>query len=131
MHPKRNGPSETKEEYLDWLKANAEHTLGCPAYYLRTEIVREAIEGHTVWLGEVGVFGLIGHLEAKRCFAWGHAYDRSETNGDIVVVLEQLPTPSAQHAVRAQLRKDLEQVPLHLIQARGGECFRTRVESDT
>jgi hypothetical protein len=103
-HP---GSGETKDDYLDWLKAHIQREHNYPAYYLRTETVREDIEGNTVWLGEVEVFGLIGHPEAKRCFTWGHSYDRSDSNGRVVFALERLPIVSAQSALRAQLANDL------------------------
>ena len=98
---------DTKEDYLDVVKAQIEHAYSCPAYYLRTEAVVEAIEENVIWQGEVEVFGLIGHSQAKRCFAWGHAYDRSALDGKIVIALEILPTVSPQNAVRAQLANDL------------------------
>jgi len=98
---------ETKKEYLDWVKLQIENGQCCPAYFLHTETVHEEIEGNTVWLGNVEVFGLIGHSEAKRCFAWGHEYDRSDPNGEVVVALELPPIVSAQTALRAQLAKDL------------------------
>jgi hypothetical protein len=72
---------ETKDEDLDCLKAEIEQTHKCPAHFIRTETVNVAIAGKSAWLGEVGVFGLIGHLEAKRCFAWGHGPDRVDPKG--------------------------------------------------
>ena len=105
--PEHRGFRETKDHYLDWLKAHIQEAHNHPAYYLRTETVHELIEGNTVWLGEVEVFGLIGHPEAKRCFAWGHSYDRSDTNGRVVTALERFPTFFAQNAVRVQLGSDL------------------------
>ena len=98
---------ETKDHYLDWLKAHIQHAHNCPAYYVRTEMVHEEIEGNTVWFGGVEVFGLIGHSEAKRCFAWGHIYNQSDTNGKVAIALEVMPIASAQNAVRAQLINDL------------------------
>jgi hypothetical protein len=98
---------ETQDDYLDWLKAHIQQRHNCPAYYLRTERAREDIEGNNVWRGEVEVFALIGHTEAKRCFAWGHNEEGSDPNGKVVVVLELPPIFSVQNAVRAQLAKDL------------------------
>jgi hypothetical protein len=97
-----------KDEYLDWLKAEIQHAYNCPAYFLRTEMVHERIEGNTVWLGDVEIFCLVGHSQAKRCFAWGHDFDRSDLKGKPVAILEMLPVLFAQNAVRTQLAKDLE-----------------------
>ena len=112
---KSNDPTsedKDKDQYLDWLKAEVQKAYGRPAYYVRTEAVHEAIEGNTVWLGEVEVFGLIGHAQAKRCFAWGHDFDRSDTKGRVIAVLETPSMGSAQHAVRLQLAKDLSTLAL-------------------
>ena len=98
---------ETEDDYLDWLKAEIGREYGCPAYYIRTDIVHEEVDGNTVWHGEVEVFGLIGHPHAKRCFAWGHEHDQSDPKGRLVIALEALPIVSAQNAVRIQLIKDL------------------------
>jgi hypothetical protein len=106
-HP---GSWETKDDYLDWLKAHVQHAHNCPAYYLRTERVHEDIEGNNIWRGEVEVFALIGHAQAKRCFAWGHNDERSEPNGKVVVVLELPPIFFVQNAVRTQLAEDLRSV---------------------
>jgi hypothetical protein len=103
----RSGLQETKDDYLDCLKAHIGREHNCPAYYLRTETLHEQIDGNTVWTGEVEVFGLIGHPQAKRCFAWGHAADRSDAAGTIVTVLELIPVFSAQNAVQFQLAKDI------------------------
>lgn len=112
---KSNDPAiedKDKDQYLDWLKAEVQEAYGCPVYYVRAEIVHEAIEGNTVWLGDVEVFGLIGHAQARRCFAWGHDFDRSDTKGRIIAVLETPSVGSAQHAVRLQLAKDLSTLAL-------------------
>jgi len=110
VHPRRTGwfgIVETKDEYLDCLKAEIEQKHNCPAYYLRTEAVHETIEENTVWQGDVEIFCLIGHEVAKRCFAWGHSFDRSDSQGEFIITLDQLPAVSAQNAVRIQLVKDL------------------------
>jgi hypothetical protein len=97
-----------KNEYLDWLKADIEREYNCPAFYLRTETVHETLEGNTVWLGDVEIFGLIGHLEARRCFAWGHEHEGSGSGGRLVMMLSIPPVVSAPNAVRIQLLKELK-----------------------
>jgi hypothetical protein len=96
-----------KNEYLYWLKAEIEREYNCPAYFLRTETVHESVEGNTVWLGDVEIFGLIGHLEARRRYAWGHEYDGSGPAGRLVMMLAIPSAISAPNAVWIQLVKDL------------------------
>jgi len=95
---------ETKDDYLDCLKAEIGRECGCPAYFIRTDTVHEESDGKTIWHGEVEVFGLIGHPGAKHCFAWNHGRNRNDPNGELVIALEILPLTSARRAVQAQLR---------------------------
>jgi hypothetical protein len=97
--------AENIDEYLDWVKAEIEEAYNCPAYYLRTELVQETMDGETLWAGEVQVFGLIGHEKAKRCFAWGHDSHNSSQAGRLIMMLAIPPSLSAQAAVRLQLVK--------------------------
>lgn len=97
-----------KPEYLDRLKRHIERTQHCVAYFLRTETVHECVDGRTVWLGDVEVFGLIGHPAATSCFAWGHrGHSSSDHDALLVVVVAVPPVASVRNAVRLQLIHDL------------------------
>ena len=71
-------------------------THGVSSQLLGREQVVETFEGQTVWEGEVLVFELVGHPNAKRCYAW-------EVDGEVTAVLEMPPVKSARDAVRAAL----------------------------
>lgn len=42
----------------------------CDVVHLQTVPVHEMFDGRTIWKGDVEVFCLIGHPEAKNCYAW-------------------------------------------------------------
>jgi hypothetical protein len=94
--------AETRDNYLDWLKAEIERAHNCPAYYVRTETVRENNGAIAGWSGEVEVFGLIGHPKAKHCFAWGHGAKQTDWKGEFAIVIDSI-AGSPKEAVRMQL----------------------------
>jgi hypothetical protein len=74
---------------------------GVEGSHLRSERVRETLQGQTVWEGVVEVFALKGHPKAGLAYAWGQ-----ETEGGgrrYVAVLGMPPIKSAQDAVRASI----------------------------
>ena len=66
----------------------------CGAVYSRSAPVTEVFEGQIVWAGDVEVFDLTGHPEAKRCYSW--SYGEPE---EIITILELPPVIDAQSAV--------------------------------
>jgi len=66
--------------------------------------VVERFKGDTVWEGEVLVFQLQGHPEARTCYAW-------EVDGQVTAVLRVPPVRSAVDAVRASIMADEGEVP--------------------
>lgn len=74
---------------------------GCNAFHVASEPVHEVFRGETVWQGTVEVFELIGHLTAKRLYAWQYEDDEKKTK--TVTVLEIPPVDSAQTAVKAAI----------------------------
>lgn len=74
-------------------------THGADSHLERRERVRETFEGETVWEGEVLVFELEGHPEARWCYAW-------EVDGEVVCVLGVPPVESAVDAVRAAIMEE-------------------------
>jgi len=95
-------------EYLDRVKLTLEYLHKCSAHYLRTQRVHETSKGQTVWLGEVAVFSLIGHPEAKRCYAWSQREAPNDQGERFVTVLEISPVNSAATAVQASILNDLK-----------------------
>ena len=72
----------------------------CKALYVRSVPINEEFEGITAWQGIVDVFNLVGHPNAKRCYAWTYK-ERRETK--FTAVLEIPPIDSAESAVRAAI----------------------------
>jgi hypothetical protein len=64
-----------------------------------TERVHETFQGRTVWDGEVEVFDVYGHREARVAYAW--SYENDDGGRSYVAVLGVPPINSAREAVRA------------------------------
>ncbi len=88
-----------KQKYLDRLQASIQALHKCRATHRRTVAVHEVFKGKTLWKGEVEVFWLTGHPQAKRCYAWGDP----QNSGKITVILEGRPVIGPATAVRAAL----------------------------
>lgn len=73
------------------------HSVG--AEHVETVPVREEFQGTVVWVGEVEVFGIEGHPEARQCFAWGFTPDSGGMKA--VTVLAVPPITDARRAVQA------------------------------
>jgi hypothetical protein len=89
--------------YLDELVRSIEHNHGCEAHFDRFEPVAETYLGEIVWQGDVGVFDLVDHPKARRCYAWGFPPDDEATKRQITTVLEIPPVVSAETAVKAAI----------------------------
>jgi hypothetical protein len=89
---------ENKQEYIERLQMVIQHKHKCDATHVRTEPVKEVFQGQTVWEGEVEVFDVTGHPQAKRAYAW--SYGRGERTETFTAVLEIPPVKSALDAVR-------------------------------
>jgi hypothetical protein len=77
---------------------------GCESRYLETVSVSESVsgfKGNTAWQGEVAVFEIYGHTQAKRAYAWSSTLPNKETR--YVVVLEVPPIKCPRTAVQAAL----------------------------
>lgn len=86
-------------EYLAELKATIRRLHKCDASHTRTEMVKEVVNGQTMWEGNVEVFALLGHDDALRCYAWGHLHE--DGKWEVTTVLAIPPVVSAQSAVLA------------------------------
>ena len=85
-------------ERIDKLKDAVQTMHLCEAVHLESAPVVEMFGNKTVWEGVVEVFRLIGHVKAKRCYAWSY-YNGKEMQ--FVTALEIPPVDSPQTAVRA------------------------------
>jgi hypothetical protein len=54
------------------LKDAIRATHGCESLHVESVPVKEVFEDQTRWEGTVEVFDLIGHLQAKRAYAWSY-----------------------------------------------------------
>ena len=94
-----------KQDYLARLTTAVQHLHGCAAVWRETVPVHEVFQGITIWKGEVEVYDLTRHPNAKRAYAWSHL--EGENDGErFVAVLEMPPVHSAVTAVRVQAVKD-------------------------
>ncbi len=90
-------------DYVGELKKVIRQHHGCEAEHAETVPVKEVFQGQTVWEGEVEVFNIRGHPNARRCYAWAHATGEDDKGKRYVAVLELPPVTSAQTAVRAAI----------------------------
>ena len=67
----------------------------CDATWLESVPVKEVFKGQTAWEGDVEVFTLAGHPQAKRCYCWSHSEPEQ-----FITILELPPVKSAQDAVK-------------------------------
>ena len=74
---------------------------GVESSHLRSERVREQLQGQTVWEGTVEVFALKGHPKAGLAYAWSQEAD--EGGRRYIAVLGVHPIKSALDAVRVHL----------------------------
>ena len=56
----------------DALQEAIKNMHGVASTWIESAPVHETFNGETVWNGEVQVYELTGHLEARRCYAWSH-----------------------------------------------------------
>jgi hypothetical protein len=90
-------------EYIEQLQSVILHLHACKSSWVETVPVHEVFGGETVWRGDVEVFDLIGHPQAKRCYAWSHLDGPKDERTRFVAVLEIPPVESAETAVRVQI----------------------------
>src|SRR5262245_10656311 len=81
-----------------------QETHGCESIYQRTEWVNEAFRRKRAWDGLVLVFRLIGHPQAKYCYAWSYREGRKTKS---IAVLGIPPVDSSQSAVKAARKNSL------------------------
>ena len=97
-----------RDEYIYALQEAIRRMHGCASSFVKTVPVKE-VEGEVpVWQGEVEVFDLEGHGEAKQCYAWGAT---REDGGLKVILVLNPPIRSANDAVRAHIIRETHDMP--------------------
>ena len=82
------------------LKDAIRATHGCESLHVESVPVKEVFEDQTAWEGTVEVFDLVGHLQAKRAYAW--TYPDGDQNKTFAV-LGIPPVDSPQSAVKVAI----------------------------
>ena len=83
------------------LEKAIERLHGCRSWWLRAEPVIETFQGKTVWEGDVQVFTLLGHPEAKMCYAWSYQTEKGKQR--FAAVLHHQGVDSPLKAVQAAI----------------------------
>ena len=86
------------------LQEAIEKREGCQSKYIESVPVSEMFRDKQAWIGEVGVFELMGHRKAKRAYAWNyHERKDGKMMSETTIVLELPPVDSAQAAVKVAI----------------------------
>jgi len=93
-------------EDLEALKEAIRNMHGCDSTWIEAVPVHETFQGQTVWQGDVQVYELTGHPQAKRAYAWSHATEG--TRRRFYAVLQLGPVVDAVTAVRAAIVADFQ-----------------------
>ncbi len=88
-------------EYLEAIQDAIKKGYGFDAIHISTVPVHLKHEGETMWEGEVEVFEIKGHPQAKRAYGWGFEKDKGKV--EFATVLELLPVDGPEAAVKAYL----------------------------
>ena len=88
-------------EQREKLKEAIERKALCQVKYLNTQPLRLVADGQITWKGNVEVFQLDGHPEAKIAFGWGVPVDENKT--EFITVIGRPPLETPVQAVKAYL----------------------------
>jgi hypothetical protein len=95
-----------RQGYITALQYAIWRMHGVESAHVQTLYVLETFPGGKVWDGDVEVFDLAGHPNAKRAYAWTHSDGpMGEQTGFVrfVVILEIPPVKDAKTAVQASM----------------------------
>jgi len=93
----------SKKDYLAALRRVIRQMHHCEAIHSRSVKVHEIFHGKTVWDGEVEVYDLPDHPQAKTCYAWAHLRGNKDERTRYVTVLAIPPVTTALAAVKASI----------------------------
>ena len=89
--------------YIDELKDVIRKLHDTEATHVETVPVKETFQGQTVWQGDVEVFDLADHPQAKRVYAWSHETDDPDNPRQHITVLQIPPAITPQRAVQVAI----------------------------
>lgn len=95
-----------KQDYIAALRLAITQMHNCQSVWVRSEHVHESFRGKTVWHGEVEIFSLIEHPNARHAYAWAHLEGDKDDKTRFVAVLELPPVKDAKTAVQASIMAD-------------------------
>ncbi len=87
------------------LKQAVERLHQCQASFIEDVAVVEKFGDKTVWQGIVSIFGIKGHPQADKCYAWSSPLE-GRTKRRYYAVLNIPPIDSPEKAVRASIVHD-------------------------
>jgi hypothetical protein len=96
-------------KHLIPLQAAIQHLHNCEAFHSHSIPIHEKADGKTIWEGNVEVFDLRNHAEAKKCYAWSFVEKGKGTR--FMAVLEKHPITSPEMAVKSAIFFDQQPVP--------------------
>lgn len=100
-----------KLEYTRQLRDAIRRLYGCESEYAgRDDVIENFEDDDLYWSGSVEIFNLIGHPQAKRCYAWSHFSGAGGDDTRYVAVLELPPVDSPHAAVRAAIMAEMKSV---------------------
>lgn len=88
---------------IDELRDVIRKLHGTEAAHVETVPVTETFEGQTVWEGDVEVFDLADHPQAKQVYAWSHETGDPESPRQHITVLQIPPAITPQRAVQVAI----------------------------
>ena len=92
---------EERQSNLLRLQAAIEKSYACKAAYRRSVSIQERLPEGREWKGQIEIFWLTGHPQAKRCFAWFEPAAESGSESKIITVLEIPPVIGPATALRS------------------------------
>jgi len=88
-------------DYIAKLQDAIKRLHGRTSTHIQTIPLTEQFQGKILWQGEVEMFALHGHPQARHCYAW--TYRDGDNTEHYTAVLELPPVDSPRNAVRAAI----------------------------
>ena len=98
-----------KLDYLTALQAAIKQTHHCDVTHCETVPVHERVDVKTMWKGDVEVFDVSGHPEAKKCYAW--SYHEEGRGPRVVAIFEKQSVNSPEMAVKCAIFFNVQPAP--------------------
>lgn len=90
-------------DYIERLQGAIKNMHGVESKHLDSVSVLETFQGKVIWEGEVEIFSLESHPQAKTCFAWAHKEPEKGDHERYYAVLCVPPINTPQKAVQAAI----------------------------